>query len=436
MNDKHKPLFTNPKILQETDWIDQLIPDQEPDKNRLKSILRGYINDGHNRMVAYLGPFGSGKSTIVHNATNELRNVHVYDFDLWQYHDDRSIWDAFTIGAAAVITDDDKEDIAQEIDGKPSDGVAMIYRHPIISLLLAFVLYFIVAHLVWSAFRDNEFIQPFLIYAMPTFFSVVALFGITAIFPQSKSPATRTYQYENKLASHLADLDKPLIVIVDGVDRSEYGQHFLETLHVYLEQLHKLPHPVIVICPQQAMTIGMSSTLDNTTLERATKVYDEIINSFIRPTISTQSVVDLLHEAGCTDQLLIDIARRAIQSANYLDQPVSIRTVKLAIRETRDFIRQYPSLNPSVAFLLSFSKYLTDSDDQHCQRLSLALRDILSGDNTVTISADSRSSVNTFLSLLLQATSDESDDNQLEIDGTYLQLLFWFNQAAFVIEYS
>ena len=55
MQDKHKPLFTNPKVLQETDWLDQLIPTQEADKNRLKVILREYINDGHNRMVAYLG---------------------------------------------------------------------------------------------------------------------------------------------------------------------------------------------------------------------------------------------------------------------------------------------------------------------------------------------------------------------------------------------
>ena len=422
--------------MQETDQISRLTTTESDDSERLSRIIREYLSHRHNRMIAYLGPFGSGKSIIIKQALADLPHAYTHTFDIWQRHDDRSIWDAFTITTTAAITGDDAEDIAQEIDGKPSDNIALIFRHPIISLLIAFILYFILAHLVWTAFRNNEFIQPFLIYAMPTFFSVVALFGITAIFPQSKSPATRTYQYENKLASHLADLDKPLIVIVDGVDRSEYGQHFLETLHVYLEQLHKLPRPVIVICPQQAMTIGMSSTLDNTTLERATKVYDEIINSFIRPTISTQSVVDLLHEAGCTDQLLIDIARRAIQSANYLDQPVSIRTVKLAIRETRDFIRQYPSLNPSVAFLLSFSKYLTDSDDQHRQRLSLALRDILSGNNTVTISSDSRSSVNTFLSLLLQATSDESDDDQLEIDGTYLQLLFWFNQATFVIEYS
>lgn len=424
MSANSRQLFTNPKVLQETDQISRLTTTESDDSERLSRIIREYLSHRHNRMIAYLGPFGSGKSIIIKQALADLPHAYTHTFDIWQRHDDRSIWDAFTITTTAAITGDDAEDIAQEIDGKPSDNIALIFRHPIISLLIAFILYFILAHLVWTAFRNNEFIQPFLIYAMPTFFSVVALFGITAIFPQSKSPATRTYQYENKLASHLADLDKPLIVIVDGVDRSEYGQHFLETLHVYLEQLHKLPRPVIVICPQQAMTIGMSSTLDNTTLERATKVYDEIINSFIRPTISTQSVVDLLHEAGCTDQLLIDIARRAIQSANYLDQPVSIRTVKLAIRETRDFIRQYPSLNPSVAFLLSFSKYLTDSDDQHRQRLSLALRDILSGNNTVTISSDSRSSVNTFLSLLLQATSDESDDDQLEIDGTYLQLLF------------
>ena len=422
MQDKHKPLFTNPKVLQETDWLDQLIPTQEADKNRLKVILREYINDGHNRMVAYLGPFGSGKSTIIHNAVNELRNVYVYDFDLWQYHDDRSIWDAFTIGAAATITNDDKEDVAQEIDGKPSDGVALIYRHPVISLFLAFILYFIVAHLVWSAFRDNEFIQPFLIYAMPTFFSVVALFGITAIFPQSKSPATRTYQYENKLSTHLADLDKPLVIIIEGVDRSEYGQHFLETLHVYLEQLHKLPRPVIVICPQRAATIGMSTKLANDRLERSTKVYDEIVNSFIRPTIDVQSVADLLEKAGCTNELLTDTIIRSIQTVNYFDQPISIRTVKLAIRETRDFIRQYPDLNPAIAFLLTFSKYLVDNNDNQ-RRLSLSLRQIISNQQPTTIN-DKQSITDAFLSLLIDAASRKGNDNQLEIDSAYLQLLF------------
>ena len=72
-------------------------------------------------MIAYLGPFGSGKSTIIKQALADLPHVYTHTFDIWQRHDDRSIWDAFTITTTAAITGDDAEDIAQEIDGKPSE---------------------------------------------------------------------------------------------------------------------------------------------------------------------------------------------------------------------------------------------------------------------------------------------------------------------------
>ena len=42
-------------------------------------------------MMAYLGPFGSGKSIIIQQALNNIANIHVHVFNIWQLHDDRSI---------------------------------------------------------------------------------------------------------------------------------------------------------------------------------------------------------------------------------------------------------------------------------------------------------------------------------------------------------
>ena len=420
MNTNSKRLFTNPQVLQETDHVSQLTTAETDDSERLASIIREYLSHRHNRMVAYLGPFGSGKSIIIQQALNNIANIHVHTFDIWQRHDDRSIWDAFTITITATITADDAENIAQAIDGKPSDGVALVFRHPIISLLIAFVLYFIFAHLIWTAFRDNEFIQPFLIYAMPTFFSVVALFGITAIFPQTKSPATRTLQYENKLTEHLTSLDQPLVIVVNGVDRSEYSQHFLETLHVYLQNLPKLPHPVIVLCPQRSEAIGLADQLNVDQLERCTKIYDEVVNSFIEPAADVKTIAQILNRAGCTDEVFAKTILFVVDVVDSSSQPMPIRTIKFAIRETRDFIRLFPQANPSIAFVLAISKYLSADD----RRISLYLRDAIETDG---ISIDDTQSLGQLMQLvadLIDGQTTVNDIQPIQLNGTYLQLLF------------
>ncbi len=420
MSTNSKRLFTNPQVLQETDHVSQLTTAETDDSERLASIIREYLSHRHNRMVAYLGPFGSGKSIIIQQALNNITNIHVHTFDIWQRHDDRSIWDAFTITITATITADDAEDIAQAIDGKPSDGVALVFRHPIISLLIAFVLYFIFAHLIWTAFRDNEFIQPFLIYAMPTFFSVVALFGITAIFPQTKSPATRTLQYENKLTEHLTSLDQPLVIVVNGVDRSEYSQHFLETLHVYLQNLPKLPHPVIVLCPQRSEAIGLADQLNVDQLERCTKIYDEVVNSFIEPAADVKTIAQILNRAGCTDETFAKTILFVVDVVDSSSQPMPIRTIKFAIRETRDFIRLFPQANPSIAFVLAISKYLSADD----RRISLYLRDAIETDG---ISIDDTQSLGQLMQLVADLIDGQTTVNNIQpiqLNGTYLQLLF------------
>ena len=420
MNTNSKRLFTNPQVLQETDHVSQLTTAETDDSERLASIIREYLSHRHNRMVAYLGPFGSGKSIIIQQALNNIANIHVHTFDIWQRHDDRSIWDAFTITITATITADDAEDIAQAIDGKPSDGVALVFRHPIISLLIAFVLYFIFAHLIWTAFRDNEFIQPFLIYAMPTFFSVVGLFGITAIFPQTKSPATRTLQYENKLTEHLTSLDQPLVIVVNGVDRSEYSQHFLETLHVYLQNLPKLPHPVIVLCPQRSEAIGLADQLNVDQLERCTKIYDEVVNSFIEPAADVKTIAQILNRAGCTDEVFAKTILFVVDVVDSSSQPMPIRTIKFAIRETRDFIRLFPQANPSIAFVLAISKYLSADD----RRISLYLRDAIETDG---ISIDDTQSLGQLMQLVADLIDGQTTVNNIQpiqLNGTYLQLLF------------
>ena len=420
MSTNSKRLFTNPQVLQETDHVSQLTTAETDDSERLASIIREYLSHRHNRMVAYLGPFGSGKSIIIQQALNNIANIHVHTFDIWQRHDDRSIWDAFTITTTATITADDAEDIAQAIDGKPSDGVALVFRHPIISLLIAFALYFIFAHLIWTAFRDNEFIQPFLIYAMPTFFSVVALFGITAIFPQTKSPATRTLQYENKLTEHLTSLDQPLVIVVNGVDRSEYSQHFLETLHVYLQNLPKLPHPVIVLCPQRSEAIGLADQLNVDQLERCTKIYDEVVNSFIEPAADVKTIAQILNRAGCTDEVFAKTILFVVDVVDSSSQPMPIRTIKFAIRETRDFIRLFPQANPSIAFVLAISKYLSADD----RRISLYLRDAIETDG---ISIDDTQSLGQLMQLVADLIDGQTTVNNIQpiqLNGTYLQLLF------------
>ena len=421
MSTNSKRLFTNPQILQESDKLDFLTAAETDDSERLRSIISEYLRHRRSRMVAYLGPFGSGKSIIIKQALGKIPNAYSHTFDIWQRHDDRSIWDAFTITTTAAITADDAEDIAQAIDGKPSDGVALIFRHPIISLLLAFILYFIFAHLIWTAFRDNEFVQPFLIYAMPTFFSVVALFGITAIFPQTKSPATRTLQYENKLTEHLTNLDKPLIVVVEGIDRSEYSQHFLETLHVYLHNLPALPYPVIVLCPQRSESIGLSDKLAPDQLERCTKIYDEVINSFIEPAADVKTVAEILNRAGCIDQ---DFAKTVLYIVDAVDgssQPMSIRTIKFAVRETCDFARLYPKAEPSTAFILAISKYLSCNSGQ---RISLCLRSLIETDGMSIDDTQSLSQLMRLVADLIDGQTTVNNTQPIQLNGTYLQLLF------------
>ena len=112
------------------------------------------------------------------------------------------------------------------------------------------------------------------------------------------------------------------------------------------------------ICPQRSESIGLSDRLSPDQLERCTKLYDEIINSFIEPTADVQTVAQILCRTDCTNQDFAQAILFITDAVNHSSQPMSIRTIKFAIRETQDFIKLYPKASPAIAFVLAISKIL------------------------------------------------------------------------------
>lgn len=357
---KKSLLFSNSQLLDETPKIDTLVVGQDKEINLVSDRIDKYVEAGSSRIVAYLGDYGAGKSLVLYNVEKNNRKEYKYvNFDIWQYSDASKIWDAFAIEAISSIEGSDKDKIVHELDGK---GFTTKVKILIFCALL--VVYVIASYMLWEFLKGDQFARDFFVYAAPMFLAIAAIFGINSLMPV-KSRISRTYQYEKRLRSAIESSSQPVVIVVEDVDRSDNGQTFLESLHIFFEQ-KELNNPVVVICPQRSLSFGSmdkplvgkdQSTYHNE-LEKSIKIYDSVINSSLSGRVSSEQVSGLLDSLGCNDDKFRKLLLRLILLAGR-ESLLTIRALKFILREVYDMQYENPNIDTRVALLCVASRYIT-----------------------------------------------------------------------------
>lgn len=196
-------------LLEETARVDDLLDlDATVDyyENRITGIKRSGI-------LAVLGPFGSGKSTVLYQVEKRLEDsVTWINFDAWKYPERKDLWEGLILDFADQIGDEKK--VQSKIDGKRKGLAKGKALTSIITALSGL-----------GGIAD----------------------GVFRLF--EKAPVTRVFELQLLLHEMIEKQDRATIIVVEDVDRSgKFGLQFLETLRDFLHEL-KTDHKCLVVAP-------------------------------------------------------------------------------------------------------------------------------------------------------------------------------------------
>jgi len=316
-------------------------------------------------IVAYLGPFGVGKSTVLSEVHKQSEDYQWITFEMWRYANRNELWDAFVIRIVSQLKrNKDESDIADEIEG----SVLSRFEWPFILIWVGFIWLglTVLSYIAWNSFKDGiglsgQFLEAYLKYAVPTILPILILGGLgwflQLSFITSKRPLKRVFELESLLFNNVKRMKKPLIVVVEDVDRSsEDGAVFLETLDYFLRRITPEMKAFVVIAPQSAQGFNKTDANSYKGLETALKIYDEKIyfNSALTDESITKFYSDLEVDPEWKNQMIQ--ATQAIVSAHR--KTYTIRLLKHALREVVQFLEMNPDVNPVVALTIILSRYV------------------------------------------------------------------------------
>lgn len=362
------PLFSNPDALLEAPTDKDLFGFDKEIK-RVGQRIEQFVKAKRNSIVAYLGPFGSGKSTVLKNIEDSNDKYEWVTFELWRYSNRQEIWDGFVTKVSSQLNKTSETSVIDKIEGhswsaKKTKTLAAI-------VALSFIVVFVVSLLAWSILKGDGsaqlFLRAFLKYAMPTYVSLVALLGVGSILLRTKflredRPIKRVFELEDLLSQSLkTKLDKPLIIVAEDVDRSApEGFVFLETLNFYLDSNLDLKYPIIVIAPQTRLAFDAIKNEGLAGFDRSLKIYDDTIYSEITvPKDGISKFYDSLKVHSSYRESLVDATNRLV--SGYRDY-ISIRMLKHALREVSSFIEVNKGADPVIALALILARYVPMTD--------------------------------------------------------------------------
>lgn len=374
-------LFDNFETLQESPGeLDYLRFSSEID--RVEARINQAVEAGNSSIIAYLGPFGSGKSTILRNVKSRLEGKYEWiDFDTWRYSNRSELWDAFVIKVSAGLNKGkDEWDIADEIDGNEisTKKQVLLWSYILMTLIIATT----ASIILWNAYADsNGFEKSFLKYAVPTILPLLLIVGLARLLKISRltdgQPMKRAFELEAHLAGSVNKSKKAIVIVVEDVDRcGADGAVFMETLHEYLSN-NKVQKPMVVVAPQSKEAFDVSIK-DRARFEHSLKVYDEKI--YASAVMHHESVDEFYSNLQFAEgyqvykPAMIEITKELVYY--YKDGQLTIRMLKHALREVEWFMQSHPDYNPAVALVYSVARMVTDSEGKTpaVNRLRTAVR--------------------------------------------------------------
>lgn len=353
-------LFAKQTLLEERpSRVDALGYDEEI--NRVKMRIDRLIGKKKHSIIAYLGPFGVGKSTVLNEVCKQSGDYTWLTFEMWRYSNRNELWDAFVIMLAAKLSSrKDESDIADEVEG----ATLNFFEKPLVFIWVLCVLAGLTAlsFVAWNSFNsEGQFWEAYFKYAAPTILPVLILVGLGWFlqlnFITNKRPLRRVFELENLLLRTIKGAKKPLVVVVEDVDRSsEDGAIFLETLNHFLGKLTAKSKPVIIIAPQSAQAFSRADDQEYKGLETALKIYDE--KMYFNSSITNESIArfyeDLETDPAWKSQMVQ--ATQIIVGAH--KNAFTIRLLKHALREVVQFSDMNSSIDPVITLSIILSRYV------------------------------------------------------------------------------
>lgn len=349
-------VFDSPEVLHETTEVESLSIRQQKEKNRLETKIEHWVKRGKGRLVAYIGAFGSGKSTVLKKLDGDYEPLH---FDIWRYANREQIWAGFVIETISYLEGTDKTQITREIKGETAQERWLDKNR---GRAIAYVLlgWLTVSWLLWVALFENQnqialLFKAILKYSISIPFVLLAFIGITSI-TRKKQPLEQVFELENRLNQALERYDMPLIVIVEDVDRAgEEGLVFMETLRNFIEK-HK-ERQLIVIAPQDNTFLDILSTDRLQNFERSLKIYDSILY-YPASSLRTDNAKKIIQSAKIKGEYVDAMNAAIMEIVPRYPRQLTTRLFKLILRQVDEFVDTYPSANPAIVFILMSAKLM------------------------------------------------------------------------------
>lgn len=368
------PLFKNPEVFEETIDVKEVMPRQKHDKERLTFRINSLIKQRKSAIIAFIGPFGSGKSVLLRQVLKgDSWTTHT--FEVWRCKDRDQIWDSFVAEVCARTNKKSSESLTREDiikEAEDIDGETWVSRFltrrfkqliigvPLIWLIVSTVLWW------WLVSRIDPFslfLKAGLKYAVGTLFVILAFVGVGNLAFKNR-PLKRTVELENKLDFALRKLEKPFVIVIEDVDWAvPDGIIFMETLQDFLRRNKGFEQSIIVIAPQTLANFDVTLDKENG-FERGVKIYNEVMY-YVGSTLEMDDVVVLIDRAQMNEQFrdeFVDVLRSLadgfVKRRRDPHTYFSLRVIKFIIRAVDQFIAAYPDANPTAVLILLLARYV------------------------------------------------------------------------------
>jgi len=357
-------LFSNLKLLEESpSAVDAL--GYENEITHVKMRVDRLVKKKKHSIIAYLGPFGVGKSTVLREVQKQTLGYKWITFEMWRYSNRNELWDAFVIRLVSELTlGKDESDVADEVE-----GTSLSRREWFVVIIRIICIWFgltVLGGIAWWSFKDapgigGQFWEAYFKYAVPTILPVLILVGLGKFlqlgFITNKRPLRRVFELEGMLFNKVRKMKKPLVVVVEDVDRSsEDGAIFLETLNHFLGSLKPTATPFIVIAPQSAQAFNKFDDHSYKGLETALKIYDEKI--YFNSSVSDESIIKFYNDLGIDPEWKDRLTQATQTIITAHRKSITIRLLKHALREVVQFSEMNTDINPVIALTIILSRYV------------------------------------------------------------------------------
>lgn len=328
-----KGFIKNEETLKESHKVDDLLDfsqEKELFKRRINTINKPSI-------VALVGPFGTGKSTMLYQIQKEVRDTEKWiNFDAWKYPDRQNLWEGFVLDFAKEISPEDFDRADKAVKGKQNNGKQTLIKT---------------------------------LSRIPGF---AVLEGLNHFF--ETSPARRVDEVQKILEAQIKKVDKDLYIVVEDIDRSgDSGIFFLETLKQFVSTLE--------ISKKLTIIVPISNSSYHEKIESYLKSIDYFdffqpvnirLEKFIAQVFEEDLFTGQFNRKGNSKLVWTGVARRT-QTISFLewlfkqDSKMSMRLLKLILRKANlVYINQVDDGHEPdfrITLCIEASKYSSVSED-------------------------------------------------------------------------